>query len=231
MILAVLLFSMVAGWNQGAVRGGLNLAATILALLIAARVGAVVSETIVEQVIRPATYEIVMERVEEISIRELLISPLEEMEQVLEVIENDFVREEARKVLMTLGLSTETAEGLSKEALTALSGEIMDAVLYGAVQEIISTVLCLLSYVVLTILLRPVVILICKTFELPLLRQVNQLGGLAVGTVRGLILVLVAVWALRLFGVWITEDTVAGSHLLPYFTDFLDFRNLPFSAQ
>lgn len=222
---------MVAGWKQGVVRGGLNLAATILALLIAARVGAVVSETIVEQVIRPATYEIVMERVEEISLRELLISPLEEMEQVLEVIENDFVREEARKVLMTLGLSTETAEGLSKEALAALSGEIMDAVLYGAVQEIISTVLCLLSYVVLTILFRPVVILICKTFELPLLRQVNQLGGLAVGTVRGLILVLVAVWALRLFGVWVTEDTVAESYLLPYLTDFLDSRNLPFSAQ
>ena len=227
---AVLLFSMAAGWKQGIVRGILNLVATVLALLIAARVGAVVSEIVVEQVIRPTVYEIVMDRVEEISLRDLVVSPLEGMEQVLEAIENDFVREEARKVLMTLSLSGETAEGLSKEVLTALSGEVLDAVLYGVVQEIISTLVCLISYVVLTIVLRPVVDLICKTFELPLLRQVNRLGGLAVGTVRGLILVLAAVWVLRLFGVWITEETIAESYLLPYLTDFLDSQNLPFSV-
>lgn len=230
-ILAIMLLSMVTGWKQGMVRGVLTLAATVLSLLIAIRVGAVVSAVVVDQVIRPATYEVVMERVDELSLQDLGISPAEEMEQVLEAIENEFVREEARRILSTFGLSTESTEGMAKETLAAISSEIIDTVLYGAVQEVISALLCLLTYALLRIVFRPVIFAVCKTFELPLLRQVNQLGGFAVGTVRGLILVLLAVWALRLFGLWITEETIAESYLLPRLTEFLDSRNLPFPVQ
>lgn len=212
------------------VRGVLTLAATVLSLLIAIRVGAVVSEVVVDQVIRPATYEVVMERVDELSLQDLGISPVEEMEQVLEAIENEFVREEARRILSTFGLSAESTEGMAKETLVAISSEIVDTVLYGAVQEVISALLCLLTYTLLRLVFRPVIFAVCKTFELPLLRQVNQLGGLAVGTVRGVILVLLAVWALRLFGLWITEETIAESYLLPWLTEFLDSRNLPFTV-
>ena len=230
-ILAIMLLSMVTGWKQGMVRGVLTLAATVLSILIAIRVGAVVSAVVVDQVIRPATYEVVMERVDELSLQDLGISPVEEMEQVLEAIENEFVREEARRILSTFGLSTESTEGMAKETLAAISSEIVDTVLYGAVQEVISALLCLLTYTLLRLVFRPVIFAVCKTFELPLLRQVNQLGGLAVGTVRGLILVLLAVWALRLFGLWITEETIAESYLLPRLTEFLDSRNLPFPVQ
>lgn len=229
-ILAIMLLSMVTGWKQGMVRGILTLAATVLSLLIAIRVGAVVSAVVVDQVIRPATYEVVMERVDELSLQDLGISPVEEMEQVLEAIENEFVREEARRILSTFGLSTESTEGMAKETLAAISSEIVDTVLYGAVQEVISALLCLLTYALLRLVFRPVIFAVCKTFELPLLRQVNQLGGFAVGTVRGLILVLLAVWALRLFGLWITEETIAESYLLPWLTEFLDSRNLPFTV-
>ncbi len=229
-ILAVMLLSMVTGWKQGMVRGILTLAATVLSLLIAIRVGAVVSAVVVDQVIRPATYEVVMERVDELSLQDLGISPVEEMEQVLEAIENEFVREEARRILSTFGLSTESTEGMAKETLAAISSEIVDTVLYGAVQEVISALLCLLTYALLRLVFRPVIFAVCMTFELPLLRQVNQLGGFAVGTVRGLILVLLAVWALRLFGLWITEETIAESYLLPRLTEFLDSRNLPFTV-
>lgn len=222
---------MVIGWTQGMVRGILSLAATILALLVATRVGTVVSATVVEQVIRPATYEAVMERVEELSLREIIISPMEKVERALDAIENDFVRGEAQKILMTLGLSTENADGMAKETLMAVSGEVLDTVLYGAVSEIISALVCLLVYAVLSFVARPAIFVICKAFELPLLRQVNQLGGLAVGTVRGVILVLVAVWALQLFGLWITEETIAQSYLLPHLTDFLDSRNLSFTVK
>lgn len=227
-VLAVLVFSMVIGWNQGMVRGILNLAVTVLALLIATRVGTEVSGIIVEQVIRPATYEVVMERVDELSLSELFISPMEEVEQALDAIENDFVREEAQEILLSLGLSTESADGMAKETLLAISGEVLDTVLYGAVREIISALICLFAYALLSFAARPVIFVICKAFELPLLRQVNQMGGLAVGTVRGVILVLVTVWALRLFGLWITEETVRESYLLPYLTDFLDSRILSF---
>ena len=225
-ILTVLLFSMVSGWKQGVVRGILNLVSTILALLIASRVGAELSIVAVEQVIRPATCEMVMARVEELSLHDLMISPMEEMEQVLNAIENEFVREEAQKILAGLGLSTESAEGMGKDALLAVSGEIVDTVLYGAVEEILSALFCLLAYLLLSVVFRRVAFAIGTIFELPLLRQANQLGGLAMGAVRGMILVLLAVWALRLFGLWITEETIEKSYLLPYLTSFLDSRNL-----
>jgi len=225
-IVAVLLLSLIVGWAQGMVRSILTLVGTLLALVVAAQIASYASGIIVEQVIRPATYEAITARVEELSLQELFISPLEEMERVIDAIENDLVREEAYKLLNAMGLSTEAAEGTAKDTLLTISGELVDTVLYGAVREIISSLICLLCFALISVALRPVIWMVCKAFELPLLRQFDQLGGLLLGAVRGLLLVFVAVWALRLFGLWITEETIAHSYLLPPITQFLDFHIL-----
>ena len=54
------------------------------------------------------------------------------------------------------------------------------------------------------------------------LHQINQLGGLISGAVRGVLLVLIAVWALRLTGIYLTDDVVSGSYLLKLTVLFLD---------
>ena len=224
-ISGILLLSLLMGWNRGVVRSVLSLAAALLALAAAAYIGNTASGILVEKVIRPTVLEPVIERVEEISVQELLLSPLEKMEQVLEAVENEYVRQEAEKLLNAMGLSAEAADEMAKESLLKLSGEVLDTVLYGGVRRILSALICALSYVVFSLVLRPVVFVISQAFRLPILRQADQLGGLALGAVRGALLVFLAVWALRAFGVLITEETVEQSVLLPYITALLDWGN------
>lgn len=221
-ILGILLLSLLLGWSRGIVRGALSLAAAILALVTASYIGNIASGILVEEVIRPAVFESVAERVEELSVQELLLSPLEKMEQALEAVENEYVRREAEKLLDAMELSSEAADGMAKDSLLALSGEVLDTVLYGGVRRILSAVICVLLYAVISLVLRPVVFVIAQAFKLPVLRQADQLGGLALGAVKGVLLVFLAVWALRTFGILVTEEIVEQSVLLPHITALLD---------
>lgn len=191
-------------------------------MIAAVQFSDVASTLIVEQVIRPATHAAIETRIHEISLQELVLSPLDEMEQVIDAIENDLVREEARKLLASMGLSTEAIENTTEDALLSMSSTVVDTVLYGAVREILSTLLCLICFVALSLLLRPVIWMIDTAFQLPLLRQANQFCGLVLGGIKGIIIVLVAVWALRHLGLWISGDVIENSMLLRLFSQTLD---------
>lgn len=230
-IAAVLVISILIGWSQGMMRGILTLAGTLLALTAASQISAIASDLIVEQVIRPATHAAIESRVDEIALQQLFISPLEEMEEIISAIENDLVREEARKLLASMGLSTEAAAGTAKDTLLLMSGELVDTVLYGAVREILSTLLCLLCFAVFSLMLRPMIWMIDRTFRLPILRQVNQLCGSVLGGVKGILMVLIAVWALQFLGLWITEDIIESSYLLRIAVDCLDGLELSPAAR
>lgn len=213
------------------VRGILTLTGTILALVIASQAAGIAAGMIVEEVIRPATHEAIEEYIREMPLDELLRSPLEEVEQSLTAIENDFIREEAEKLLHSLGLSANASDAIARDTLLTMSSEIVDTVLYGAVRQIISALVCVLIFAILSFLLRPLVWLVDQAFRLPLLKQVNQFGGLLLGAIRGIILVFVAVWALRLLGLWITDEIIAQSALLKFVAGCLDTWNLsPVSA-
>lgn len=221
-ITAVLVVSMAVGWSRGMVHGLLTLVGTILALVVAAEVADVASDIIVEEFLRPATHAAIEERVETIKPEDIIASPLEELARAIDAIKNNFIREEAGKLLDSFRFSAGDSEELVQDKLLSVGIEIADAALRGPVREVISAVIAVVCFAILSIALRPVVWMVEKAFELPLLRQVNQLGGLVSGTLSGILLVLVAVWALRLFGLWITEEVIEHSMLLPVTVDFLD---------
>ena len=226
LILLTLSVSTWIGWKKGMVRGILTLAGMILALTVASQAAELAADLIVEQVIRPATQEAVNERISEMEFEALLLSPLGKLEQALNAIESEFIREEAGKLLDSLGLSADTADSVAKDKLLTISSEVIDAVLYGAVTDILSALLCILLFLILSWLLRPVIWSIDKAFRLPILRQVNQTGGTLLGAARGILLVFLAVWALRLLGIWITEEMIDQSYLLQIVVDCLDAWNL-----
>lgn len=226
LILLALIISTWIGWKKGMVRGILTLVGMILALTVASQAADLAADLIVEQVIRPATHEAIASRIDEMELDTLLLSPLEELEQALDAIENEYIREEAGKLLDSLGLSADKADSLAQDKLLSISSEVVDAVLYGAVTDILSALLCLLLFLILSWLLRPVIWAIDKAFHLPVLRQVNEFGGLLLGAVRGVILVFLAVWVLRLLGIWITEDIVDQSYLLKIVVNCLDAWHL-----
>ena len=226
LILLTLVISTWIGWKKGMVRGVLALLGMILALIIASKTADFAANLIIEQVIRPATHTAVEEQISEIELDSLLLSPLEKLQQALDAIKSEFIREEAGKLLDSLELSADNADSIAQDKLLTLSGEVVDAVLYGVVTDILSALLCLLLFLVLSWLLRPIIWAIDKAFRLPVLRQVNQFGGFALGAARGILLVFLAIWALRLLGIWITEEMIEQSYLLKFVVNCLDTWHL-----
>lgn len=218
-IAAVLALSIFLGWTKGMVRGLLTLAGTILAFLVAAQIGDAASGLIVDQAIRPATHAAIEQHFIELSPEDLVTSPFVGIEQAIDAIEYDLVREKARELLSSLDLPTEVLTG---SRLLTVSIDLVDTVLNGPVREAISAILCILCFAVISLALRPVIWMIEQAFQLPLLRQINQLGGLVSGAVRGIVLVLIAVWALRLTGMYATEEVIAQSFLLKLAVQCLD---------
>lgn len=211
LIAAVLALCLYLGWTKGMVRGLLTLAGTILAFLVASQIGDIASDLIVEHIVRPATHAVLEQHIIEWDAESLAAAPLEAISQAIDAIENDLVREKAKELLSSVNLPTGE---IVRETALKISGSVVDTVLDGVVKNILSAILCIACFAVLSIALRPVIWIIEQAFELPLLHQINQLGGLLSGAVRGILLVLIAVWALRLTGMYLTDDVVSGSYLL-----------------
>lgn len=211
LIAAVLALCLYLGWSKGMVRGLLTLAGTILAFLVASQIGDIASDLIVEHIVRPATHAVLEQHIIEWDAESLAAAPLEAISQAIEAIENDLVREKAKELLSSVNLPNGE---IAQETALRISSNVVDTVLDGVVQDILSAIICIVCFAVLSIALRPVIWIIEQAFELPLLHQINQLGGLLSGTVRGILLVLIAVWAVRLTGMYLTDDVVSGSYLL-----------------
>ena len=216
-IIAVLALNLFLGWSKGMVRSLLALAATILAIIAASQIGDIASDVIVERVIRPATHAAIEQRIVELDIGELTNVPLDAIEQAIAAIENDFVRDKAQELLSTVNLPT---ADMTKDSALSISTEVADTVLRGIVRNILCAVICVLCFVLLSLALRPVIWMVEQAFELPLLKQINQIGGLVSGAVKGILLVLIAAWVLR--RTYLTEDIISGSHLLKFCIQCLD---------
>ena len=223
LIVAVLALNLYLGWSKGMVRGLLTLIGTLLAFLVASQAADIVSGLIVEHIIRPATHAVIEQHIFEWDAETLAAAPLDAIGQAIDAIENDLVREKARELLSSVNLPTGE---MAQETAIKISGEVVDTVLRGVVRKILSVVICILCFAVLSIALRPVIWIIEQAFELPLLHQLNQLGGLLSGAAKGLILVLIAVWALRLTGMYLTDAVVHESHLLKLAVGCLDLIGL-----
>lgn len=216
-IAAILALSLYFGWTKGMVRGLLTLAAMVLTLVVASHIADIASDMIVEQVIRPATLAAIEQHADELSLKSF--DGTEQIEQVINTIENDLVREKAKELLSTVNLPTGE---ITRDAVLKIGCELVDTVLRGAVRDILSAVIFILCFALISLALRPVIWMIEQAFKLPLLRELNQFGGLVSGAVRGILLVLIGVWALRLAGMYITDEVISNSYLLKFAVSLLD---------
>lgn len=216
-IAAVLALSIYLGWTKGMVRGLLTLAGMILALIAASQIADAASDLIVERVIRPATLAAIEQHAEELTFESF--DGIGQIEQVIDTIENDLVREKAKELLSTVNLPTGE---ITRDTVLRIGCELVDTVLRGAVRDVLSAVIFILCFAAISLVLRPVIWTIEQAFKLPLLRELNQLGGLLSGAVRGILLVLIAVWALRLTGMYVTDEVIANSYLLKFAVSLLD---------
>lgn len=217
-IAAVMVLCIVLGRSRGLFRSFMGLAAVVIALVLASRAANFGADLVIENVLRPAASAAMEQRVDEMLAEPVLTtSPLAEMEQVIGAIPNEFIREKAGQLLEKMELSTEAMLTHSaRETLLEMGGSLLDTVLDTAVRGVLYAAICLVVFLVVTIALKILSRALDFTLKLPLLRQVNQFGGLLFGTVEGVVLVCLAVKLLGHAGLWVTPETIRGSFLLKF---------------
>ena len=226
-IAAVFLLCVWLGAKRGLFRSLAELAIIVVALLAAAQAARYGTELVVEQMLRPATEAAIEQRVDEMMAEGGgALAPLEEMEQVVDAIPNDFIRQQAEKLLGDLGVSAQTAQHAGREALLDLAGQLVDTVLESIVHSLVYALLYLTCFALVSLVLRLAVRALDLTFRLPVLHQLNTLGGVLFGAAKGAILIWLGLWVLGSMGL-VTPEIQSGSYLLRILADGASMAGYP----
>ena len=213
-IAAVLTLFVVLGWKRGLVRTLTELLTVVLALALSTQIARAAAPVIVDRALRPATHTAIEQRVDEIMSETVPdVSPVKELERVMEAIPNDFIREQAGHLLEGLDAAAEEAMVPTQDHLTSAAKDIADTVLDGVVRNLIQSVLCAVCFAILMFFFRLAARILRLAEKLPGLRQLNELGGALLGLGKGLILVCLVIWVLRNTGI-ITQEMGESSLLM-----------------
>lgn len=213
-VLAVVLLFAVLGWKRGLVRTLTELLAVVLALVFSVQLARAAAPVVIDKALRPATYGAIAQRVEELTAENMPeLQPVVELEQVVEAIPNGFIREQTQAFLAEIESSVQSALASTPEALEQAGKDVADAVLDGVVLDLVQALLCAAFFVVLTAVLRLLARVLRVVEKLPVVRQLNGLGGALIGLGKGLIWVGLALWVLREIGV-ITPEMAGESVVL-----------------
>ena len=217
-ILAVVILCAALGWKRGLVRSLAELAVMIVALGLANQLAGWIAPTVIDRTLRPASYTALETRIGELDVGGVLdASPLEGVIELVEAIPNQFVREQALALLDTAGLREPVG---TREAVLEMGRMVVDEVLDSVALGMVRSLLCGVLFVVISTLLRMAVRALLFAVKLPGLKQLNELGGLLLGVGKGLLLVCLGVWVLRLTGV-ITLEMAEDSRLLSLFPSWI----------
>ena len=165
----------------------------LLALVLSAQIANVAAPMAVDRFLRPATHAAIAQRVDELAAEgSLAASPLEGL---------DLPAREA-----ALGEA-------ARDALVGMGTQVADTVLDTMAYRLLHSMVCAASFLVLSFLLRLAVRALGVVMKLPVLRQLNEAGGLLVGVGKGVLLVFLGVWVLGRTGV-LSPEMAEGSWLL-----------------
>ena len=205
-----------AGWKHGLIRTLVGLAAMVLAVGLSSQIARAAAPEIVDRYLRPATYAAIEERAQELAKGEEASSVedlRQDLNQVLDAIPNDFIREKAQDALDGLLPQGEPLGGALLAPLEELGRDMADRVLDTLVQDVLRSILCAALFVILSTVFRIVARTLRIVEKLPGVRQLNELGGALAGLAKGLVLVCLALWVLCHTGV-ITPEMAEGSVVL-----------------
>lgn len=215
-IAVVLIAFTAAGWKHGLIRTLVGLAAMVLAVGFSSQIARAAAPEIVDRYLRPATYAAIEERAQELAKGEEVSSVedlRQDLNQVLDAIPNDFIREKAQDALDGLLPQGEPLGGALLAPLEELGRDMADRVLDTLVQDVLRSILCAALFVILSTVFRIVARTLRIVEKLPGVRQLNELGGALAGLAKGLVLVCLALWVLCHIGV-ITPEMAEGSVVL-----------------
>lgn len=128
-------------------------------------------------------------------------------------------------LLDLLGLDEEVRDSLAEQiqlslgdAAAATADAIVSAVVENLIRSMLYGVLYVLSFLSLVILLRVLLKAMELMTKLPVIHGLNALGGGALGLLEGALLLFLAIWVARRFGVSFETEALTEAHILRIFT-------------
>ena len=201
----VLIAAVIYGAHRGLFRALAGLAVVIVALVGAA----IIANTLAApaaRLVTPLIREQIETKVDEAMAR-----------QSQEVVDEGFAIED---LLALMGLDEDVRNSLAsqtQEKIQDTGVSLVMAVVESLAQSILYAALFLVSFVGLTILLKLLIRAMDLVLQLPGLHLVNSLGGAVIGLIEGALVLFLAIWVLRRFGVSFETDTVSATHILRFF--------------
>lgn len=211
-LLAVLAAAFVLGARRGLFKSLAGLAVLLVSLVCAIIISNALTAPVME-IIHPMLEQKITEKLDE-AMAEPEIPALESGE------EESSVWQEAWRLLKGLGLGDHQAGSLAgrvEEQVKETGQAVATAVVESFLSSVIRAVLFLLTFVVVTLALRMVVMATNFVLRLPGLRSLNALGGGLFGLGEGVLVLFLAVWLLEQFGVDFRREMVESTYLLQFF--------------
>lgn len=206
-VVIILVAFVVCGTFRGALRTLAGLLIVVIALAGAGMIASACSGP-VTKLITP----LVEERIEE-KVRSAMEESLPEMPESEET--------DLQALLERMGLDEAAWQPLLErvqKSVTETGAELMDAVVESLIHSVIYGVLFLLAFLILLILLKLLVKALDLITMLPVLHGLNALLGGVLGFIEGGLLLFLAVWVARKFGVSFETELFEGAYILKIFT-------------
>ena len=153
----------------------------------------------------------------ETKVDEAMARQSQEVQMPEEDVDEGFAIED---LLALMGLDEDVRNSLAsqtQEKIQDTGVSLVMAVVESLAQSILYAALFLVSFVGLTILLKLLIRAMDLVLQLPGLHLVNALGGAVIGLIEGALVLFLAIWVLRRFGVSFETDTVSATHILRFF--------------
>lgn len=208
---AVLIAAAAWGAHRGLFRSLAGLAVVIVALVGAA----VIANTLAAPAARLVT-PLIRDHIET-KVDAAMAQQSQEVQMPEEDVDEGFAIED---LLALMGLDEDVRNSLAsqtQEKIQDTGVSLAMAVVESLAQSILYAALFLASFVGLTILLKLLIRAMDLVLQLPGLHLVNSLGGAVIGLIEGALVLFLAIWVLRRFGVSFETDTVSATHILKFF--------------
>lgn len=185
-------------------------------MVIVALVGAaIIANTLAAPAARLVT-PLIREHIET-KVDEAMAQQSQKVQMPEEDVDEGFAIED---LLALMGLDEDVRNSLAsqtQEKIQDTGVSLAMAVVESLAQSILYAALFLVSFVGLTILLKLLIRAMDLVLQLPGLHLVNSLGGAVIGLIEGALVLFLAIWVLRRFGVSFETDTVSATHILKFF--------------
>ena len=208
---AIVVIILVAFVVCGTFRGALRTLAGLLIVVIALAGAGMIASACSGPVTKLVT-PLVEKRIEE-KVRSAMEESLPEMPESEET--------DLQALLERMGLDEAAWQPLLErvqKSVTETGAELMDAVVESLIHSVIYAILFLLAFLILLILLKLLVKALDLITMLPVLHGLNALLGGVLGFIEGGLLLFLAVWVARKFGVSFETELFEGAYILKIFT-------------